>query len=71
MAEYEIICACERGDVTEVERLLPHIKNPADVRLGCTEVTLHYSCFHGWLDATRRLVEQYHCDPESWDWNGA
>ena len=34
------------------------------------ETLLHYSCLHGWLDITRRLVEQYHCDPESTDqWN--
>jgi len=73
MAEHEIIRACERGDATEVERLLPRVKNPADVhvRLGYTKVTLlHFSCFHGWLDVTRRLVEQYHCDPESRDWDG-
>ena len=31
---------------------------------------LHYSCRHGWLDMTRRLVEQYCCDPESRDSGG-
>ena len=25
---------------------------------------LHYCCHHGWLDVTRKLVEQYHCDPK-------
>ena len=24
---------------------------------------LHYSCSHGWLDVTKRLVENYSCDP--------
>jgi len=48
------------------------VKNPAALRSdGWTETTLlHYSCFHGWLDVTRRLVEQYHCDPESRDCDG-
>jgi len=36
-------------------------------RTACKEhrrILLHYSCHHGWLNVTRRLVEQYHCDPQ-------
>ena len=29
------------------------------------ETLLHYSCYHGWLDMTKTMVEQYSCDPES------
>ena len=32
MTEYEIVLTCEWGDVTEVKRLLPRVKNPAAVR---------------------------------------
>ena len=64
----EIICACKREDVAEVERLLPRVRNPAGVRDGGWWTSLlHYSCRHGWLDVTRKLVEQYRCDPESRD----
>ena len=67
-AEEKILSVCERGDrVDEVERLLPRVRNPADVRSNWwwnrTETLLHYSCRHGWLDVTRRLVKVYHCDP--------
>ena len=66
----EIIRACERGDVDKVERLLPRVRNPAGVRnkRWFGETLLHYSCRHGWLDVTRKLVEQYYCNPESRDW---
>ena len=67
MAAEEIIRACERGDVDEVERLLPRVRNPADVRGDRGETLLHFSCRHGWLDVTRRLVEQYHCNPAQVD----
>ena len=62
----ELLHACRKGDVVEVQRLLPQVRYPANVRDNWNEKTLlHYSCSHGWLDVTRRLVEQYHCDPES------
>ena len=62
----ELLHACRKGDVVEVQRLLPQVRYPANVRNNWNEKTLlHYSCSHGWLDVTRRLVEQYHCDPES------
>ena len=56
--------------MVRVQRLLPEISDPAGVRNYWFEDDetlnpLHYSCRHGWLDVTRRLVEQYHCDPES------
>ena len=72
MAATEIIRACERGDVFEVERLLPRLKNPVHVTSDGLPfgTLLHFSCHYGWLDVTRRLVEQYHCDPESRDWYG-
>jgi len=49
--------------------LLPQVRNPADVGgdrwwTTGTATLLHFSCRHGWLDVTRKLVEQYHCDPE-------
>ena len=62
----KLLHACREGDVVEVQRLLPQVRYPANVRDNWNEKTLlHYSCSHGWLDVTRRLVEQYHCDPES------
>ena len=63
----EILRASREGDVVEVRRLLPHVRKPADARDWNEKTLLHYSCRHGWLDVTRRLVEQYHCDPESRD----
>ena len=63
----EILDAFREGDVVKVRRLLPHVRKPADVRDWNEKTLLHYSCRHGWLDVTRRLVEQYHCDPESRD----
>ena len=63
----EILRASREGNVDEVRRLLPHVRKPADVRDWNEKTLLHYSCRHGWLDVTRRLVEQYHCDPESRD----
>jgi len=69
MAAEEIICTCKRGNVDEVKRLLPRVRNPADVRDNIwwtrDATLLHFSCCHGWLDVTRRLVEQYRCDLES------
>jgi len=69
MAAKEIIHACELGDIAEVRRLLPQVRNPADVKSNWWpgRALLHYSCRHGWLDVTRKLVEQYHCDPKSRD----
>jgi len=63
----EILRASREGDVVEVRRLLPHVRKPADVRDWDEKTLLHYSCRHGWLDVTRRLVEQYHCDPKCRD----
>ena len=56
--------------MVRVQRLLPEIEDPASVKNywfddDDTLNPLHYSCRHGWLDVTRRLVEQYRCDPES------
>ena len=66
----ELLDACRKGYKVEVQRLLPQVRNLADVRDWDGETILHYSCRHGWLDVTRRLVEQYHCDPASMDNNG-
>ena len=45
------------GDVDKVERLLPRVRNPADVRCGGWwtqgETLLHFFCHNGWLDMTR------------------
>ena len=71
MTEYKLLDACRKGDVVEVQRLLPQVRDPANVRdIWKKKTLLHYSCSHGWLGVTRRLVEQYHCDPESRDWWG-
>ena len=56
--------ACEDARIGVVEILLTAL----DCNTACTKhsrILLHYSCQYGWLDVTRRLVEQYHCDPES------
>ena len=65
-----LVKACCEGNVVEVQRLLPQVRNPADIRdENCLDkkTLLHYSCYHGWLDVTKRLVEQYCCDPEGRD----
>ena len=69
IADYRLLSACYKVDVVEVQRLLPHVKNPANVRDSSVwpKTLLHYSCRYNWLDVTRRLVEQYHCDLESRD----
>ena len=64
--------ACTKGHLAMAEILLTG-KNcsAACVSKNSSGITvLHYSCRHGWLDVTRRLVEQYHCDPESRDNDG-
>ena len=65
--------ACREGRLAMAEILV----SGQTCSVSCTykniydgETVLHYSCHHGWLDVTRRLVEQYHCDPESRDWYG-
>ena len=70
MTETTLLYACYRRDVVEVLRLLPQVRNPADVRDWDEKALLHYSCRNGWLDVTRRLVEQFHCDLESRDGRG-
>ena len=66
-----ILDACHEGDVVEVQRLLPQAGDPADVTDWKKTTFLHNSCHRGWLDVTKGLVEQYHCDPESTDrWDG-
>ena len=71
MSADEILRACAWGDVVEVLRLLPQVKNPEHVRSDWPfeKTLLHCSCHCGWLDVTRRLVEQYRCDPESRDFD--
>ena len=77
-AKSELVVACDEGDLVEELKLIPQasqtrtldyyeVRNPADVRLGWDKTLLHHSCRHGWLDVTRRLVEQYHYDPETRD----
>ena len=64
--------ACREGQLASAEILL----TGQNCSAGCTfkdsygKTLLHYSCHHGWLDVTRRLVEEYHCDPESRDNSG-
>jgi len=61
--------ACRKGLLAVVEILL----TARDCNAACSKhstILLHYSCHHGWLDMTRRLVEQCHCDPESRDKHG-
>ena len=67
--EIDLIRAFALGDVVKVLKLLPRVKNPANVRSDSwsEKTLLHYSCRHGWLDVTGMLVEQYYCDPESRD----
>jgi len=55
--------ACRYGHLVVVEILL----TAQDFSTACNKHSrfpLHYSCNHGWLDMTRSLVEQYHCDPK-------
>ena len=60
----------------EVQRLLAELlfENLADVidtrKFSNKETLLHFSCHYGWLDVTKRLVEQYRCGPESEDRRG-
>ena len=58
--------ACEKGHLAVVEILLKR----KDCNIACNKhsnVLIVNSCRHGWLDVTRKLVEQYHCDLESMD----
>ena len=66
----KLLDACRKRDVVEFQQLLPQVRDPADLRDLSRKTVLHYSCRHGWLDVTKRLVEQYHCDPESRDNGG-
>ena len=71
MTESKLLIACREGDVVEVQKLLSQVEDPAEVRRDWDwnrKTLLHYSCRHGWLDVTRKLVESYRCDPESGDW---
>ena len=71
MTESKLLIACRKGDVVEVQKLLSQVEDPAEVRRDWDwnrKTLLHYSCRHGWLDVTRKLVELYRCDPESGDW---
>ena len=71
MTESKLLIACREGDVVEVQKLLSQVEDPAEVRRdrdSTKKTPLHYSCRHGWLDVTRKLVESYRCDPESGDW---
>jgi len=71
MTESKLLIACREGDEVEVQKLLSQVEDPADVRRDWDwnkKTLLHYSCRHGWLDVTRKLVESYRCDPESGDW---
>ena len=60
-------CRCRCLAVVEV---LLTTQDCSTVCNNVSRIPLHYSCRHGWLDVTRRLVEEYHCDPESGDWEG-
>ena len=73
MTEYKLLVACYKGELVKVQKLLPQVRNAADIRDAWWwegKTLLHYSCHHGWLDLTRKLVEQYHCDPECRDKDG-
>ena len=73
MTEYKLLVACYKGELVEVQKLLPQVRNAAAIRDSWWwegKTLLHYSCHHGWLDMTRKLVEQYHCDPECRDKDG-
>ena len=60
--------ACRYGPLTVVEILL----TAPDCSTACKKCKnmLYYAYSHGWLDVSRRLVEQYHCDPDSRDKDG-
>ena len=71
MTESKLLIACREGDEVEVQKLLSQVEDPAEVRRDWDrnkKTLLHFSCRHGWLDVTRKLVELYRCDPESGDW---
>ena len=64
--------ACRAGHLATAEILLigKNCSAACVSRNRYGKTVLHYSCHHGWLDMTRRLVEQYHCDPEGRDSDG-
>ena len=61
-----LLIACSKEHRAMVEILLTGQNCSIACNKHC-ETPLHPSCNHGWLDVTRRLAEQYHCDPESRD----
>ena len=61
--------ACREGSLVNVEGLLSVIGTRLPLEADdLWKSPLHYSCRHGWLDVTRRLVEQHLCVPDSQDW---
>ena len=65
-ADEDLLLAFRYMHVAEAKRLLSRRTKAAAVRdhWWLNERTLlHYSCSHGWLDVTKRLVEKYSCDP--------
>ena len=63
--EVELLLACRYGHSTEAKRLLSQLANANKVRdtwWWNERTLLHYSCRHGWLDVTKRLVEDHDCD---------
>ena len=64
--------ACREGHLAMAEYLLtgPNCSAACISKNKYGKTLLHYSCQHGWLDVTRILVEQYHCNPESMDNGG-
>ena len=64
--EVELLLAFRYGHSTEAKRLLSQLANANNVRdtwWWNERTLLHYSCRHGWLDVTKRLVEHHDCDP--------
>ena len=64
--------ACREGNLAMTEILVTGQNcSGAHIRKNNYGATvLHYLCYIGWLDMTRRLVEQYHFEPESRDNDG-
>ena len=62
--------ACREGSLVNVRSLLCVVGTDLLLEDDTWKSPLHYSCHHGWLDVTTRLVEQLLYDPDSIDWRG-
>ena len=77
----ECVEAFKRGNKQDAKRLLPKIRQPADIRTTTLYILnvrwyaeqvslLHLAAHHGWMDIVIDLITKYKCDTNCKDSNG-